>query len=116
MIKACLGILAASIAACALLSGCNTASCSYKSKCPNDGPTSQVQELDNNTLCNNRMSDSACGGYYSDYVACFEANQACTSSGVTDYTVTDGICGTSYAKWTNCVYGGDGGAPDAASE
>jgi hypothetical protein len=105
------------VASTALLSGCNNGTCTYVSKCVNDGPTSPVQEQDNTTLCNNRKSDSLCGGYYNDYIACFQSNQTCTSTGVTDYTITDGLCGAQYAKWQDCYYGTDGGGfADAASE
>jgi hypothetical protein len=117
MKTALLGVLAmAGVASVAVLTGCDTASCSYASKCPNDGVKDPVRDFNNQLLCNNRMSDSKCGGAYGDYVACFEAHQTCTSNGTTDYTITNNTCGDQYAKWTNCYYGIDGSAYDAASE
>jgi hypothetical protein len=88
--------------------GCNNGSCDYVSKCPND-PASTPDDV---TLCNNKMADPKCGGLYSDYLACFQSNQTCTTSGITDLTVTNGTCGDPYAKWVNCYYGVDGGATD----
>jgi len=114
IVTAVVGVLAG---ATLFLSGCQNGSCDYVSKCPNDGPTSPVAEQNNNTLCNNRKDDPTCGGYYNSYLACFQSNQTCTPSGVTDYTVTDGICGAQYAQWQDCYYGIDGGAyVDAAGE
>ena len=104
------GFLAgAAVSLVTILSGCNNGACNYVSKCPNDGPIDPVAEQNNNTLCNNRKNDATCGGYYNDYIACFQSNQTCTSTGVTDYTITDGICGAQYAKWQDCYYGTDGG-------
>jgi hypothetical protein len=118
MTKAWAGLFTiATLASVALLPGCNNASCTFTSKCQNDGPSDPVQQFNNSTLCNNRKNDPVCGGAYSDYVACFEANQTCTSSGVTDYTITDGMCGVQYANYTNCANGTDGGhGTDAAGE
>jgi hypothetical protein len=97
-------VVCVSIGLGALLYGCNNASCPFVSKCPND-PTGTPNDL---TQCQNLQNDPQCSGPYNDYLACFESNQACTSSGVTDFTVTDGICGAQYAKFTSCRYGGDG--------
>jgi hypothetical protein len=110
-------LVGAMVATGAIVVGCNNGSCSFASKCPNDGPNDPVQEQNNSTLCNNRKNDPNCGGFYNDYIACFQSNQTCTSTGVTDYTITDGICGAQYATWVNCYYGTDGGGfADAAGE
>jgi hypothetical protein len=90
--------------------GCNNGSCTYVSKCANDGPVDPARRINDGTTCDNRKNDPVCGGYYNDYIACFQSNQACTSTGVTDYTITDGICGDTFAKWTNCYNGTDSGA------
>jgi hypothetical protein len=95
------------------LTGCNGGSCSYVSKCPNDpAPTA-----DDTTLCTNRENDSNCGGAYSDYLGCIQQQQTCTETGVTDETITNGLCGDKYAKWQDCYFGIDGGAyADASAE
>jgi len=86
-----------------LLVNCNNPSCDYVSKCPNDQPLTQDQI----TTCNNEKDDKCCGGLYNDYLACMQDHQTCTSSGVTDTTVTNGTCGDPYAKWQDCYYGTD---------
>jgi hypothetical protein len=92
----------------ALFIGCNNGSCDYVSKCAAD-PTPSENDI---TLCNNKKDDPKCGGLYNDYLACFQSNQVCTTSGVTDMTITDGTCGDQYNKWVTCYYGVDGSAYD----
>jgi len=95
------------------LTGCDTGSCNYTSKCTNDpAPTP-----DDITLCQNRQNDPNCGGKYGDYLACIQAHQTCTETGITDQTITNGTCGEQFAAWQDCYYGIDGGAyADAAGE
>ena len=64
------------------------------------------------TACNNRKNDSACGSEYSDYLGCFQDKQACTSSGTTDETITNGTCGVQYQAWIHCCTGIEGGVAD----
>jgi len=103
---ACAVLLAVGASSTALLFGCNNGSCDYVSKCPNDPAVTQ----DDITGCNNKMNDPKCGGLYNDYLSCYQSNQTCTSSGVTDQTITNGTCGDPYAKWETCYYGVDGSA------
>jgi hypothetical protein len=83
-------------------------SCEHVSKCSNDAPQTEADI----TACNNRKANSACGGKYSDYLGCFQSHQACTSSGTTDETITNGTCGVQYQEWISCCYGTDGGVAD----
>lgn len=92
--------------------GCDTGSCTYVSKCPNDPtPTN-----DQTTLCTNRQNDSKCGGEFGSYLACIQAHQTCTETGITDETITNGLCGDPYAKWQDCYFGINGSAYDASAE
>ena len=101
-------LFAVSAASGALAVGCNNGSCDYVSKCPNDPPVT----ANDTTLCTNRKDDSRCGGLYNDYLACYQSNQTCTETGVTDLTITNGTCGAQFAKWESCYYQVDGGAGD----
>jgi hypothetical protein len=82
--------------------------CNFVSKCSADAPKTQDQI----TACNNRKSNSACGGKYSDYLGCFQSRQTCASSGVTDETITNGLCGVQYDAWIKCCTGIEGGVAD----
>lgn len=103
---ACAVLLATVGSGVSLLLGCNNGSCDYVSKCPNDPAVTN----DDRTGCDNKKNDAKCGGLYNDYLSCFQSNQACTTTGVTDLTVTNGTCGDQYAKWQDCYYGVDGSA------
>ena len=87
---------------------CNGGSCSYQSICGADPAPTDNQLL----LCNNRLADPKCGGYYSDMIGCTQANQVCMSNGTTDFNQTNAPCNDRIARWENCYFGGTAGSPD----
>ncbi len=104
--KSVWAVLGLACAAGLLSVGCNNGTCTFVSKCGADpAPTAN-----DTTLCDNRKNDSQCGGHFNDYLACYQSNQVCTSTGTTDQTITNGLCGDSFAKWEDCYYGIDGSA------
>ncbi|HEY1956927.1 MAG TPA: hypothetical protein VGH28_15005 [Polyangiaceae bacterium] len=105
-------LFAVSSVSSVLVVGCNNGSCDYVSKCPND-PAATANDT---TLCQNRKDESKCGGLYNDYLACYQSNQTCTSSGVTDLTITNGTCGDQFAKWQDCYFGVGGPGADAGDQ
>ena len=84
---------------------CGGGSCAYQSICGGD-PTPTADQV---TLCNNRLADPRCGGYYSDMIGCEQANQVCKSDGTTAFDLTDAPCNDRIARWTNCYFGGSPG-------
>lgn len=110
MKKAVLSLaLASGLALLVPTTACNSGGdCNFVSKCGNDAPMNQDQI----TACNNRKNDSACGSQYGDYLGCFQDHQACTSSGTTDETITNGTCGVQYQAWIHCCTGIEGGVAD----
>ena len=109
MKKAVLSLaLASGLALLVPTTACNNGGdCEFKSKCGNDAPMTPDQI----TACNNRKS-SACGDKYSDYLGCFQDHQTCTTSGITDETITNGTCGVQYQAWIHCCTGIEGGVAD----
>ena len=94
-----------------------TARAASRASAPTTAPTTPSRSRTTRRSATTGRTDPNCGGFYNDYIACFQSNQTCTSTGVTDYTITDGICGAQYATWVNCYYGTDGGGfADAAGE
>ncbi len=99
----------------ATLVSCNGGSCTVSSICPNDPPATDDQRL----LCNNRIHDPRCGGYYSAMIGCTQGHQVCLADGTTDFNATNAPCNDIIAAWINCYYGGSGvppaTTPDAGS-
>jgi hypothetical protein len=84
-------------------------SCTYVSKCSGDVPSTADQV----TLCENTLANANCGGYYSDYLGCYQSNQICLSNGTTDTMQSMAPCEDKYAKYVNCCFGGEGGTADS---
>lgn len=113
MKKQVFAVLLASVAASSvMLVHCNNGTCDYVSKCINDPKPTQ----DDITTCNNKKNDDKCGGLFNDYLACIQSNQTCTSTGVTDNNITNGLCGDPYGKWEDCYYGLNGSGYDAGDQ
>jgi hypothetical protein len=84
---------------------CGGGSCAYQSICGAD-PTPTADQV---TLCENRLSDPKCGGYYSDMIGCTQSNQVCKADGTTNFDLTNAPCNDRIARWTNCYFGGTAG-------